>query len=164
MIKENFIPSRTIILAFGIDEESAGTQVIFRLVRCMYCATYIDKQGAPYIAQYLEYLYGKDGIAAILDEGGTLDKSTDIYSHAKSRGMAPAAYEAPYGGNVIFANPATAEKGYFDLRIEVSTPGGHSSIPPPHTVSTGGQYAKTGMTSMTCNIGYRNISIGYRWA
>ncbi|KIP07996.1 hypothetical protein PHLGIDRAFT_402333 [Phlebiopsis gigantea 11061_1 CR5-6] len=95
MIKAGFVPSRTIVLAFGIDEESAGTQ------------------GAPYIAQYLEDIYGKNKIAAILDEG--------------------AAYETPYGGNVIFANPATAEKGYLDLRVEVSTPGGHSSVPPSHT-------------------------------
>ena len=33
-----------------------------------------------------------------------------------------------------FALPAVGEKGYFDVRIEVATKGGHSSIPPPHTV------------------------------
>jgi Gly-Xaa carboxypeptidase len=31
------------------------------------------------------------------------------------------------------AVPAIAEKGGFDVRIDVHTPGGHSSIPPPHT-------------------------------
>lgn len=41
-----------------------------------------------------------------------------------------------YGGDVIFAPVSTGEKGYFDLRIEVTTLGGHSSVPPPHTVST----------------------------
>jgi hypothetical protein len=51
----------------------------------------------------------------------------------------------------IVAIPAIAEKvrhcllfkhcglisrqGYLDVRVEVSTPGGHSSVPPPHTVS-----------------------------
>lgn len=30
--------------------------------------------------------------------------------------------------------PAVAEKGYLDVRVEVATPGGHSSVPPQHTV------------------------------
>lgn len=38
------------------------------------------------------------------------------------------------GGGVIFASPGISEKGYLDVRIEVVLPGGHSSIPPPHTV------------------------------
>jgi Gly-Xaa carboxypeptidase len=29
--------------------------------------------------------------------------------------------------------PSIAEKGYLDIRVVVNTPGGHSSIPPPHT-------------------------------
>ena len=32
------------------------------------------------------------------------------------------------------ATIGTAEKGYFDVRIEVESPGGHSSVPPKHTV------------------------------
>ena len=40
-----------------------------------------------------------------------------------------------------FAMPATAEKGYLDVRIEVSTPGGHSSVPPAHTVQCSSDYA-----------------------
>lgn len=35
---------------------------------------------------------------------------------------------------VIMSSPAVAEKGKFDVRFEVSAPGGHSSIPPEHTV------------------------------
>lgn len=42
-------------------------------------------------------------------------------------------YSEQYGG--VFAVPAVGEKGYIDTRVEVSTPGGHSSIPPVHTVS-----------------------------
>jgi Gly-Xaa carboxypeptidase len=35
---------------------------------------------------------------------------------------------------IVYATPATAEKGKLDARIEVFTPGGHSSVPPQHTV------------------------------
>ena len=35
---------------------------------------------------------------------------------------------------MVFAMPAVAEKGYMDIRMEVLTPGGHSSKPPKHTV------------------------------
>ncbi|OCH84737.1 carboxypeptidase S [Obba rivulosa] len=95
LIKKGFTPSRSVVLAFGIDEESAGTQ------------------GAGHLAGYLEETYGKDGLAMILDEGG--------------------GYGTPYGDDVLFATPATSEKGYLDARIEVSASGGHSSVPPPHT-------------------------------
>ncbi|KAJ7281787.1 hypothetical protein C8J57DRAFT_82767 [Mycena rebaudengoi] len=33
----------------------------------------------------------------------------------------------------IFAVPAVAEKGYLDVGVEVTSPGGHSSVPPAHT-------------------------------
>ena len=35
----------------------------------------------------------------------------------------------------VFAMPGIAEKGYFDVNVEVTAPGGHSSVPPQHTVS-----------------------------
>ena len=38
-----------------------------------------------------------------------------------------------YGG--LFAMPSVAEKGYLDVRVEVASAGGHSSVPPAHTVS-----------------------------
>lgn len=34
----------------------------------------------------------------------------------------------------IFATPGIAEKGYLDVRVDVTSAGGHSSIPPKHTV------------------------------
>jgi len=43
---------------------------------------------------------------------------------------------AGYGeqfGRVI-ATPGISEKGYMDVMINVASPGGHSSLPPPHTV------------------------------
>ena len=35
---------------------------------------------------------------------------------------------------MVFAMPAVVEKGYMDIRMDVLTPGGHSSKPPKHTV------------------------------
>ncbi|KAJ6591664.1 hypothetical protein DFH09DRAFT_907487 [Mycena vulgaris] len=52
LLKQGFKPRRTVVLAFGIDEESAGTE------------------GAGKIAVYLEETYGKDSFALLLDEGG----------------------------------------------------------------------------------------------
>ncbi|KAI9064103.1 carboxypeptidase S [Trametes sanguinea] len=72
------------------------------------------RQGAGSIAPYLEETYGLDGIALILDEGG-------------------GAYGTPYGDEVIFAVPSLSEKGYLDIKVEVTAQGGHSSVPPKHT-------------------------------
>jgi len=38
-------------------------------------------------------------------------------------------------GSVV-ALPAVAEKGYIDIELSVASPGGHSSIPPEHTVGS----------------------------
>lgn len=35
----------------------------------------------------------------------------------------------------VFATPGITEKGYLDVKVEVTAPGGHSSVPPKHTVS-----------------------------
>ncbi|KAG9309489.1 hypothetical protein JVU11DRAFT_10460 [Chiua virens] len=79
LLERGFAPSRTVLLAFGIDEESGGST------------------GAGAIGQYLLETYGPDSLAMIVDEG------------------------------------AVAEKGYMDIRMDVLTPGGHSSKPPKHT-------------------------------
>ncbi|KAJ4252889.1 hypothetical protein NW762_010795 [Fusarium torreyae] len=50
--QEEYKPRRTVIFAFGFDEECSGTR------------------GAGEISKYLEEQYGEDGIAVILDEGG----------------------------------------------------------------------------------------------
>ncbi|OLN97693.1 Carboxypeptidase S [Colletotrichum chlorophyti] len=68
-------------------------------------------RGAGHLAPVLIDRYGKDGAAIIVDEGS--------------------GYDTQWGTN--FAVPGTAEKGYIDVEIIVRTPGGHSSIPPPHT-------------------------------
>ncbi|KAG6374707.1 hypothetical protein JVT61DRAFT_4077 [Boletus reticuloceps] len=93
LLERGFEPSRTVLLAFGIDEEAGG------------------KVGAGAINKYLIETYGPDSIAMIVDEGGGYD---DL-------------------GGTVFATPAVAEKGYMDIRMDVLTPGGHSSRPPKHT-------------------------------
>jgi len=49
-----------------------------------------------------------------------------------SESLFPAGFAEQYGS--VFATPGIAEKGHFDVHVEVTAPGGHSSIPPKHTV------------------------------
>ena len=79
-------PRRTIIVSLGFDEEVSGPQ------------------GAGHLAPFLLDRYGKDSIAAIVDEGNG-------YGHS-------------YGG--VFAAPGVGEKGYIDVHVTVRMPGGHS--------------------------------------
>ncbi|GAW04802.1 carboxypeptidase S [Lentinula edodes] len=67
--------------------------------------------GALQLGKAMLEIYGPNAFAFIVDEGG------DISEH--------------YG--TVFAAPGVAEKGYLDLRVDVASPGGHSSIPPSHT-------------------------------
>ncbi|OCF41336.1 Gly-Xaa carboxypeptidase [Kwoniella heveanensis CBS 569] len=67
--------------------------------------------GAPAIAKYLLGKYGKNSMSLLIDEGSGLIEQ--------------------WGQN--FATPAVAEKGHVDVALTVSTLGGHSSVPPPHT-------------------------------
>lgn len=71
--EEDYEPKRTVIMAFGFDEECNGLQ------------------GASSIAEHLEETYGKDGIAVILDEGGGGLQSLDDTLYAL-----PAVYEKGY--------------------------------------------------------------------
>ncbi|KAH9167378.1 hypothetical protein EDB89DRAFT_2125443 [Lactarius sanguifluus] len=93
LLEKNFKPTRTIVLAFGFDEETTGMQ------------------GGRRLSQVLLKKYGEDSFALLVDEGSGFDE---------------------IGGSVI-AIPGTAEKGYADTMVTVSTAGGHSSVPPPHT-------------------------------
>lgn len=95
LLKEDFQPKRTILLAFGFDEESSGTH------------------GASSIGKYLEDKYGPDSLYLILDEGGGQLEKHDATTY--------------------IASPNTSEKGYMDMVVELTTPGGHSSVPPDHT-------------------------------
>jgi Gly-Xaa carboxypeptidase len=97
MLLHRVKPRRSIVLAFGFDEETTGSE------------------GAGKLAPYLEEHYGKDAFSILIDEGDPMEEM--------------------FGA--VFAAPAIGEKGYIDIKIEVTTPGGHSSIPPAshHTVS-----------------------------
>ncbi|KAK5074946.1 hypothetical protein LTR64_001151 [Lithohypha guttulata] len=93
LLKSDFKPRRTVLLSFGFDEEISGPQ------------------GAGHLAPFILERYGKDGVAAVVDEG--------------------AGFAGPWGMRV--ALPGVGEKGYTDVHIIVRMPGGHSSIPPDHT-------------------------------
>ncbi|KAI5480516.1 carboxypeptidase S [Pseudohyphozyma bogoriensis] len=69
-------------------------------------------EGALPISRHIQDVYGPDSVAFIMDEGGM--------------GISKM-------GGAVFAMPSTAEKGYTDVHFELHTPGGHSSVPPPHT-------------------------------
>jgi len=92
LLKDGFEPTRTILLAFGNDEESTG-------------------RGALALNRTITEKYGSDSIYAVVDEG------TGV-----------AQIEGKY-----FALPSVAEKGHLDIFVELTTPGGHSSVPPDHT-------------------------------
>ncbi|CAB11265.1 Vacuolar carboxypeptidase [Schizosaccharomyces pombe] len=68
-------------------------------------------RGALPLAHKLYERYGKDGVALILDEGGF---TINLFG-------------------TLFATVCVAEKGYMDVHLKLKTPGGHASIPPPHT-------------------------------
>ncbi|KAI0300039.1 carboxypeptidase S [Multifurca ochricompacta] len=93
VIEAGFQPSRTIVIAFGMDEERGG------------------KDGGPAMSDYLRNTYGTDGFAMLVDEG----------------------YGFQQRGGILFSTPAVAEKGAYNVRIDVSAPGGHPMIPPRHT-------------------------------
>ncbi|KAH8808695.1 hypothetical protein F5884DRAFT_858217 [Xylogone sp. PMI_703] len=94
LLEKGYEPERTMLAAFGFDEEISGWQ------------------GAKFLSQHIQDLKGKDSLDLIIDEGG-------------------GGVGQFYGANFVF--PSVAEKGYFDVRIEVETNGGHSSVPPDHT-------------------------------
>ncbi|EIM86689.1 carboxypeptidase S [Stereum hirsutum FP-91666 SS1] len=88
----------------------------FKPTRTIFLAFGFDEEtsglhGANEIGKYLLSTYGENHFGMIVDEGG---------GFARDQGT-------------VFATPGIAEKGYLDTRIHVASPGGHSSVPPPHT-------------------------------
>jgi Gly-Xaa carboxypeptidase len=69
-------------------------------------------RGAKQLAAHLEERYGEKSMALIIVPGGG--------------GMRTV-------GDVAYALPAVAEKGSLDIVLTLTTPGGHSAAPPPHT-------------------------------
>ena len=111
LIERKFVPTRTVVLAFGFDEEASGSQVGWSTVSDRLILRSLE--GAEKLAKALEDTFGEDGFAFIVDEG--------------------AGFSEQYGS--VFAVLAIAEKGSSEVKVEVATAGGHSSVPPPHTVS-----------------------------
>lgn len=96
LIEQGYKPQRSVIAAFGFDEEVSGAR------------------GAKRIGEFLERKLGKNSIYAIVDEGpGVMPDDTT--------------------GRIV-ALAGTSEKGYLDIQVELTAEGGHSSIPPDHTV------------------------------
>ncbi|TFK51921.1 carboxypeptidase S [Heliocybe sulcata] len=93
LLEQGFEPTRSFVLAYGIDEERGGIE------------------GATAIRDHLLSVYGPDSFSLLVDEGGGYGEENGI----------------------IWSQPAVAEKGQLNVRMEVNTPGGHSSRPPAHT-------------------------------
>ncbi|KAI0027527.1 hypothetical protein K488DRAFT_81093 [Vararia minispora EC-137] len=92
LLEKDFRPRRSVVLSFGIDEESSGPY------------------GAGALADYLYDVYGENAFAMLVDEGG---RFTDH--------------------GIVMASPGVSEKGYMNVMIGLTTPGGHSSVPTSHT-------------------------------
>jgi Gly-Xaa carboxypeptidase len=88
------MPKRTVLLAFGFDEETGG------------------ERGAAHITSKLEKDFGQDSIIMVMDEGGMGLETL---------------------GEVVYALPGVAEKGYMDAILTLEVNGGHSSRPPRHS-------------------------------
>ncbi|KAF5092590.1 hypothetical protein D0Z03_002793 [Geotrichum reessii] len=69
-------------------------------------------RGAGEISKHLLSVWGFDSFEVLVDEGG----QGIFESHG-----------------VRLAVPGIGEKGYFDGKVTLKTPGGHSSVPPDHT-------------------------------
>ncbi|THH17842.1 hypothetical protein EW146_g3057 [Bondarzewia mesenterica] len=59
------------------------------------------------------------------------DESLKPLLLAAHQALITGGYAERYG--TVIATAGIAEKGYLDTMIEIASPGGHSSIPPPHT-------------------------------
>ncbi|KIY52185.1 carboxypeptidase S [Fistulina hepatica ATCC 64428] len=67
--------------------------------------------GAGTLGPVLLEMFGENGLVFIVDEGGGFSET--------------------FGA--VVATPGIAEKGSMDVKVEVHSPGGHSSVPPSHT-------------------------------
>lgn len=109
LLARDYTPERTMMAAFGFDEEVSGFK------------------GALYIAKYLEETMGKDSLELIIDEGGLGIK--EMYG---AMFALPGVGEKGEWAEHLEALLLTIT-GYHDVKITVETPGGHSSVPPDHT-------------------------------
>ena len=85
LLEAGFEPKRSIVLSFGFDEEISG------------------HEGAGHLAPFLIDRYGKDGIAAIVDEGSFF---SEVWG---STVAAPGTGEKGYTGTVLLDLDSYAE-------------------------------------------------------
>jgi Gly-Xaa carboxypeptidase len=88
----------------------------FKPTRTVVIASGFDEEvsgmrGASSLATEMLERFGENAFAMLLDEGS--------------------GYSEVYGR--VIAVPGIAEKGSLNVQIKVTSPGGHSSLPPPHT-------------------------------
>ncbi|KAI0251453.1 carboxypeptidase S [Lactifluus subvellereus] len=96
LLEKNFQPVRTIVLAFGFDEEASGVQ------------------GAGSLSRTVLEKYGENSMALLVDEGG------QFQTGSRNR-------------RLYYCYTRHRRERVFGIRVTVSTAGGHSSVPPPHT-------------------------------
>lgn len=146
LLNKGFVPTRSIVLAFGerlaayqlntifdavigMDEENGGTEVsddfIFRLI------SHRPTRAVPRF---------EITSCSIMERTDFRSWSTKDVSLFPSCGATkfnllgePTAQFGERNG-VIFATPSVAEKGMINVNVEVTAPGGHSMLPPRHTV------------------------------
>ncbi|PYI14882.1 vacuolar carboxypeptidase Cps1 [Aspergillus japonicus CBS 114.51] len=111
LLAQDWQPTRSVLFAFGFDEESHGFL------------------GAGNISEFLQKKYGPDSFEFILDEGGM---GLETFSDNNDPNKLASATDDDDDG-VIYALPGVGEKGSIDIVLSLAVPGGHSSVPPPHT-------------------------------
>ncbi|KAF7330176.1 hypothetical protein MVEN_02454500 [Mycena venus] len=114
LLENGFTPTRTIVAAFGFDEEASGLE------------------GAG---------EAREGST------GCLWPEWPCFHSGISKTF----------GTVV-AYPCVAEKGYLDVVVEVTSPGGHSSVPADHTASPGFALAFTVLTLVLADHRYSRRS------
>lgn len=92
LLEQGWKPSRTVVVAFGFDEEISGPR------------------GAQLLSQRLLERYGEDSFEMIVDEGFGLAQLDGIR----------------------LATAMVTERGYLDVKLQMHSHGGHSSMPPQH--------------------------------
>ena len=72
LLEKDFKPTRTIVLAFGFDEEASGLQASNTLLSCSTAwraVLTLFRKGAQSLFQALLQKYGEDSFALLVDEG-----------------------------------------------------------------------------------------------
>ena len=68
LLRAGFTPTRTFVLAYGIDEERGGISVSIKHTNISLCSH--TPQGATAIRDYLLATYGEYAFSILIDEGG----------------------------------------------------------------------------------------------